>query len=206
MTFSRRGLTGRADGDQSFPIDSWGLDDMIVQQATAALGKRFQVQPVTYNRSAFAKLETESIVTHVNLVRSDPIKKLVRAEVSPQGLDAYVVITKAKASSSGSGRKIEGVGFITYGTVMAPYSRIHALYEVRVIDGKTFDIIEKRTADPLGNLEELRLQGPSRPIDDSYSPSKGDPVGNENLRQAISSLISESLSSTLGDMHLADAP
>ena len=132
MSFARAGLTGlNNDPSQSFPIGSWGLDDLIVQQATAALNGRFQVQPVTYKRDAFATIEKDSIVTPVNVIRGDPFKKLVQTQVSPQGLDAYIVITKAKSNFGGGSRKVEGIGFLTYGTVLESYNQVHALYEIR---------------------------------------------------------------------------
>jgi hypothetical protein len=204
MSFARAGLTGLNNNpSQSFPIGSWGLDDLIVQQATTALSGRFQVQPVSYNRAAFAAVK-DSPVAPVNLVRGDPFKKLVQTEVSPQGLDAYIVITKAKSNFGRGARKVEGIGFVTYGTVLASYNQIHALYEIRVFDGKTFDVIEKRAAPPLENSEAMRLTGPSRLVDETFSPSTGDPARNEKLHGAITDLIVRSLSSTLGDMHLAD--
>jgi len=202
MTIVKSGLTGIANRDQRFPIGSWTIDDLVTQQATASLSGHFQVQPVAYDRAALAALEKESAIAPVNLVRGDPIRKLVRTGVSPQDVDAYVVITKAKANFGG-GRKLEGIGLVTYGTLTASYSRVHVLYEVRVIDGKTFDVIEKRTAEPTDEAEALRLQGPSRRLDDSYSNFAGDPAKDESLHQAITSLLTASLASTLSDMHLA---
>src|SRR5580692_10033740 len=204
MSFARMGLTGLNNASQSFPIGSWGLDDLIVQQATAALNGRFQVQPVSYQRASFAAVK-DSPVVPVNLVRGDPFKKLVQTEVSPQGLDAYIVITKAKSNFGRGARKVEGIGFISYGTLLASYSQIHALYEIKVFDGKTFDVIEKRSAPALDDAVEIRLPGPTRQVDDSYSPGTGEPVRNENLHKAITDLIVRSLSTTLSDMHLADA-
>jgi curli biogenesis system outer membrane secretion channel CsgG len=204
ISIVKTGLTGVANRDQSYPISSWNIDDLVIQQATAALNGRFQVQPVTYARAGFAELEKESVIAPVNLVRGDPVKKLVRTEVSPQGLDAYIVITKAKANFGTGGRKLEGIGLVTYGTLTTSYSRVHVLYEIRVIDGKTFDVIEKRTAEPLGDTETLKLQGPSQRVDDLYATSTGDPSKDETLRQAVTSLLTASLSATLSDMHLAD--
>jgi hypothetical protein len=204
ITFVTGGLTGINNRRQSFPIGSWGLDDLIVQQVTAALNGRFQVQPVTYGRDVFATAEKESIVMPVNLIRSDPFRKLVQTEVSPQGLDAYIVITKAKSNFGGGGRKVEGIGFIRYGTVLESYNQVHALYEIRVFDGRTFDVIEKMTAPPLDDVGAVRIAGPSRTIDESYSPGAGDPAQNEKLHAAITDLVARSLSSTLSDMHLAD--
>jgi hypothetical protein len=203
MTFARMGLTGLNNANQSFPIGSWGLDDLIVQQATTALSGRFQVQPVSYPRTAFAAIK-DSPVAPVNLVRGDPFKKLVKTEVTPQGLDAYIVITKAKSNFGSGARKVEGIGFVSYGTLLASYNQIHVLYEIRVYDGKSFDVIEKMVAPPLDNAGTVGLTGPSRLVDASFSPSSGDPAQNENLHGAITELIARSLSTTLSDMHLAD--
>jgi hypothetical protein len=204
LTFATGGLTGLDNRSQSFPIGSWGLDDLIVQQATTALSGRFQVQPVSYQRAAFAAIK-DSPVAPVNVIRGDPFKKLVQSEVSPQDLDAYIVITKARSNFGGGGRKIEGIGFLTYSTVLASYNQIHALYEIRVFDGKTFDVIEKMAAPPFDDVGAVRIAGPSRMIDESFSLSTGNPAQNEKLHAAITDLVARSLSTTLSDMHLAEA-
>jgi hypothetical protein len=194
FTLAKAGLTGPNSSPRTVPIASWGLDDLIVQQVAEALSIRFQVQPVTYPRATFATTQ-ESAMTAVNLVRGDRFKKLVQTEVSPQGLDAYIVITKAKANFGGN-RKVEGVGLITYSTVLESFRLLHALYEIRVVDGKTFDIIEKRAAGPPDEASSVRLPGPSLMIDASFDER------DENLRRAIVDLVIRSLPNTLSDMHL----
>jgi hypothetical protein len=203
MSFARMGLTGLNNATRNFPIGSWGLDDLIVQQATAALSGRFQVQPVTYQRAAFAAIK-DSPLAPANFIRGDPFKKLVQTEVSPQGLDAYIVITKAKSNFGSGARKVEGIGFVSYGTLLASYNEIHVLYEIRVFDGQTFDVVEKMAAPPLDNAGTVGLAGPGRLVDESFSPSAGDAARNENLHGAITELIARSVPSTLSDMHLAD--
>src|ERR1700692_526152 len=129
--------------------------------------------------------------------RSDPFKKLVQTEVSPQGLDAYIVITKTKSNFGGGGRKVEGIGFITYGTLLSSHNQIHALYEIRVFDGKTFEVIEKRAAAPLENSGTMNLTGPSQLVDETFAPTIGDLSRNEKLHGAITDLIVHTLSSPL---------
>ncbi|WP_244611241.1 hypothetical protein CIT37_24920 [Bradyrhizobium ottawaense] len=155
MSLSQAGLTKLGSTGQSASISAWGLDELIVQQVTRLLGGRYRVQAVNYTRAAFAAVR-DSAVTPVNLLRSDPFKELVRTDVTPQGLDAYIVITRAK-SKLGNGRNVEGVGIAEYRTLLADYGLIHALYEVRVIDGKTFDVIEKRAAAPLDNTGTIGI-------------------------------------------------
>jgi hypothetical protein len=188
FTFANGGLTGLDNSGRSFPIEPWGLDDLIVRQATAALSGRFQVTPVSYPRTTFAAVN-ESPIKPLELVRGDPFEKLVQTEVTPQGLDAYVVITKAKMNFGGGSRQVEGVGLITYKTVLETYSQVHALYEIRVVDGKTFDVIEKMVAQPIDNVTNIKLAGPSLPVDG-------------NLHRAVVDLIVRSLPNLLRDMHL----
>ncbi|RZN07088.1 hypothetical protein CWO91_28675 [Bradyrhizobium genosp. SA-3] len=199
MSLTQAGLTGLGNTGQNVPISAWGLDEMIVQQATRLLSGRFRVQPVNYRRAAFAAIR-DSAVAPVNLLRSDPFKELVRSDVNPQGLDAYIVITRAK-SKLGNGRAVEGIGFAEYRTLLANYGLIHALYEIRVIEGKSFDVIEKRAAAPLDNTGTMRIAGPSGAIDDTFDG----PASSERLRAAIADLITRSLPVTLGDMHLIDS-
>ncbi|MCP3372670.1 hypothetical protein [Bradyrhizobium cajani] len=198
MSLTQAGLTGLGNTGQSVSISAWGLDEMIVQQATRLLSGRFRVEAVSYRRAAFAAIR-DSAVAPVNLLRSDPFKELVRSDVTPQGLDAYIVITRAK-SKLGNGRNVDGVGFAEYRTLFANYGLIHALYEVRVIDGKTFDVIEKRAAAPLDNTGTMRIAGPSGQIDDTFDGQ----ASSERLRAAIAELVTRSLPVTLGDMHLID--
>jgi hypothetical protein len=198
MSLTQAGLTGIANAGQSASIGAWGLDELIVQQVTRLLSNRYRVQPVSYRRAAFAAIR-DSAVAPVNLLRSDPFKELVRTDVAPQGLDAYIVITRAR-SKLGNGRNVEGVGLAQYRTLLADYSLIHALYEVRVIEGKSFDVIEKRAAAPLDNTGTMRLAGPSGPVDETFEG----PAANDRLRAAIADLITRSLPVTLGDMHLID--
>ena len=204
MSFARAGLTGaNNEPSQSVPIGSWGMDDLIVQLVSTALNNRFQVQPVGYNRVAFAEIK-DSPVTPVNFFRVDPFKKLVETEVSPQGLDAYIVITKAKSNFGGGARKVDGIGFATYTTALESYNQVFALYEIRVFDGKTFGVIERMAAQPLDNAGAVKLTGPSRMTDENFWPVAGDPAPNEKLHGAITDLVRRSLASTLSDMHLAD--
>ncbi|WBL76343.1 hypothetical protein I3J27_25360 [Bradyrhizobium xenonodulans] len=199
MSLTQAGLIGLGNSGQSVSISAWSLDELIVQQATRLLSGRFRVQPVSYRRAAFAAIR-DSAVAPVNLLRSDPFKELVRSDVAPQGLDAYIVITRAK-SKLGNGRMVEGVGLAQYRTLLADYGLIHALYEVRVIEGKSFDVIEKRAAAPLDNTGTMRLAGPSGPVDETFEG----PASSERLRAAIADLITRSLPVTLGDMHLIDS-
>jgi hypothetical protein len=204
LTVTKAGLTGFKDDEQSFPIEPWGVDDLIVSRANELLNRHFQVQPVTYKRTAFAAPEQDHPVVVVNLLRDDPIQDLIRTQATPQGLDAYVVVTKAKSPYGSRGRKVTGIGIINNAGLLNAYTQVHALYVIKVIDGHSFKVIDKRSAAPLNNTDMVRLEGPSRLVDDAFLPTTSGAIENEKLKAAVIDLITRSLSTTLEQLRLVD--
>lgn len=204
FTLTKAGLTGFENSARTFSIKAWGLDDLIVRHVGALLGPRWQVRPVTYRRAALATVERDSPVPLSNLLRDDPIEKLVRTEISPQELDAYVVITKATSGYGSRAKTVAGVGMINHDAALDSYHEIHALYAIRVIDGHDLKVIDKRSAAPLNNTEMIRLEGPSREVDASLQPADNGTLPNDKLKDAIIDLIERSLPTTLQDLRLVD--
>ena len=205
LSFTRSGLNGMDNRSQHYSIKSWKLDDAIVKQAGALIATHFQVQPIAYDPELFySHSGKDSPITPLNLIRDDPLKQLLRTQAQQQSPDAYVVIVKAESTIGPSNRTVEGAGVVKYNALFGSCVQIHALYEIRVYDGHTLDLLEKRPAAPLDNASVTKLAGPSRIVDESYMPSAGDPAQNEKLQAAIVSLIERSLQPTLGDLHLAD--
>jgi hypothetical protein len=206
FTLTKAGLTGLDSGARRLAIAAWRLDDRIVARARMLLSKHFQVRPVTYRRAEFAAHEAASPFAVVNLLRDDPIPELVRNQASPQGLDAYVVISKSAANYGNRGRPISGVGIISEDAMFGSYSALHALYAIRLIDGHDFKVIDKRSAPPPDDPQMARLEGPSRPIEASIVPMASDVEQNEKLKVAVTDLIERSLEPTLQDLRLLDRP
>jgi hypothetical protein len=209
LTLTKAGLTGFKDNEQSFPIEPWGVDDLIVSRASERLSRHFSVQPVTYKRAAFAELEQDhpfGVLNVLNpLLRGDArIADLVRANATPQGLDAYVVVTKAQSPHGSRGRKVTGIGIISNAALLNTYTQVHALYVVRVIDGHSFKMIDKRSAVPLNNTDMVRLAGPTRLADDTFVPTIGGVIENEKLKAAVIDLVERTLPTTLEQLRLAD--
>jgi hypothetical protein len=202
FTFTQSGLTGFDNTPRSFSVETWGLDEQIVARATAVLGQHFQVQTVTYQRELFSAPERVSSIPGADLVREDPLKELVRSHVAPQGLDAYVVITKATLKYGTRGVPVNGIGLIRHRALLDSSAIVHALYVIRVIDGHTFRTIDKKSAGPVDNSSFVRLTGPSRPFDAADLPPISDPLRNESLKAAVLDLINQSLEPTLRDLRL----
>lgn len=209
LTLTSAGLTGFKSEEQSFAIAPWGVDDFIVSRTGALLTRHYQVQPVVYERAVFAAAfkrdNPMAVVNLINRLRENPIKDLVRKQVTPQGLDAYVVITKASSAYGTRGRKVAGLGIIKYAELLSSYVQVYALYKISVIDGHDFKVIGERSAAPLDNKENVRLEGPSHLIDQALLPTANGAADNEQLKAAVTDLIERSLPVTLEGVRLIDA-
>jgi hypothetical protein len=208
FTVTQSGLTGFDNAPRSVSIEAWGIDEQIVARATSVLGQHFQVQTLSYPREPFFPPERISAIPAADLLREnpfkreDPFKELVRSHVSPQGLDAYVVITKATLKFGTRGLPVSGIGLIKHSTLLDSSAMLHALYTIRVIDGHTFRTIDKKSAGPVDNSSTIRLAGPSRMLDAASLPPISDPLQDESLKAAVADLINRSLEPTLRDLRL----
>jgi hypothetical protein len=206
FTVTRAGLAAPGEAEQRFSTEAWGLDDQIVARVGARLSPRYQVAAVTYPRASFAAREQLSPFTLLNTKsrRDDQIAELVRSQVSPQGLDVYVVISKAEAAFGSRGRAVAGIGVIQHVAVFGSSTQLHALYRVTVIDGHTLKVIDRRTAGSSGGGELFSLAGPSREIGADLVPAAQNPAGSNQLKAAVLDLIDNSLAATLQDLHLSE--
>jgi hypothetical protein len=206
FTFTPAGLSVVEGKSQHYSIASWGLDDLVAREVTAALSRRFQVQPLSYSRAAFAVSDPDFSISAVNLaniMHEDRVMSALRKEPPAPAVDAYILILKAASPVSSSHRKVAGIGLVNYTAALGIYTQLHALYEIRVIDGHTLSTIARRRAAPL-EQGIVRLAGPARMAEDSLMPSSSDPANNEILHAAVLDLIERSLPVTLRNLNLTD--
>jgi len=212
FTFTRAGLTAPTEAEQHFSIHAWGLDDLVAIRIGLLLGKRYQVQGLTYSRAPFAAKETVSPFAMSNALsklKSGPenrLSDLVRTQVAPQGLDVYVVVTKAVTPYGSRSRTVAGLGIIERVAVLGSSGQLHALYTITVIDGHTFKVIGKEQAGPLEGDELFRLKGPSREISADMMSVAGSLASSDELKAAVIELIDRGLPKTLRDLQLTDQP
>jgi hypothetical protein len=202
FTVTQSGLTGLDNTSRSVSIEGWGVDEEIVARAASVLGQRFQVQTVDYQRELFSSTERVSSIPGADLVREDPLTELVRSHVSPQGLDAYLVISKATLKFGTRGVRVSGIGLIRHSALFDSSAIVHALYVIHLVDGHSFRTIDKKSAGPVDNASTIRLTGPSRVLDGAGLPLISDPLQDESLKAAVSDLVGRSLEPTLRDLRL----
>src|SRR5262249_18451024 len=124
------GFTVFGNESQEIAIESWGIDELMTSKIRTVLAGRFDVRPVKYRRAAFVEAENRFAIG------VEPLRgETVRAEVTPQGLDAYLIVTKASAPYGQSNQMLTGLGMVEGFKFGDPIVYEYAYYTISVVDG-----------------------------------------------------------------------
>lgn len=206
-----------ASDEKTSPLQAWAIDQYVTNQASALLGKRYQVRPVTFPAGAFApnKIHFPDEKSPQHETRR-PIEQVVREQVKPQGLDAYVVFTRGFAPFADTKHIVRGVGVTKADRLAEGLTYLHALYWVTVIDGKTFKIVGDAKAPAVAGLEKPQgaaadvpavINGPARPTEASFaveSLARLSGARQDRLKREVQELLVESLPDSLRAAKLLD--
>jgi hypothetical protein len=193
------GFTVFGNESQEIPIDSWGIDELMTSKIRAALAGRLDVRPVKYRRAAFAEAEN-TIAIGVESLRGET----VRTEVTPQGLDAYLIVTKATAPYGQTNQMLRGLGMVDGFKFGDHLIYAYAFYSISLVDGHDWTVSRGTFATIQGDagLFGPRLKGASRELDKSWWPASLDAASNQRLKGVVAELIDQSLPGTLQKMLL----
>ena len=204
------GLTMFGNDVKEVPIESWGLDDLVVARVRAAAGTHFAVRRIAYPANAFEPYDNPPNRLFRNA--SKDFKEVVQAIAGAGGCERYVVVIKGRGQWAGTNQLLEGIGIVNRGT----YTHLFADTDIFVFDGHTFDVLktgagaldkEKIVPDPLVNamLQTERVRGPNRELKDLQRPNEPDAVfvwppthdTVMGLHDATRALLAESLDNVL---------
>jgi hypothetical protein len=193
FTFKTVGFTVFGNDERKVPIDEpLGVDDSVLEQLTQMLGKRYDVRPVTYRKAA--------------VIPGDVAKAL--RDVSPQGLDAYVVVVPASSGFGNTNQSVSGLGIVDGGSFTSR-RQLHALYAVDVFDGHSYELIGAARA-PIKDGSLLpAIRGPAMLLSTDF-PSQIDRMSampdlqRKMLGGYLKSLAAGGMPATLHELRLID--
>jgi hypothetical protein len=187
-------------------VESWHLDDLVVEKVRSALGKR--AVRIPYRKESLAVVETIENAT----AREGPLLQLIQYSGRAAKLaDAirtlapgtrcasYMVVVESTIVDS-NGIPLVGIGINkTLGLQF-----MHAVIEVIVYDGETFKVLsDQRGNSQRGGIQLLPTAHPKRLVDASFWP---DPPAsaeqNTNLRDIARELVAECLDEMLPKLSL----
>ncbi len=186
------------------PIESWGLDDLVVARVRAAAGSGSAVRRIAYTANAFEPYDKPPM-----RLFGDPendLKNVVQTIARAGGCERYIAVVKGVnkfGSSPTINLGVKGMGIIKY--VSSTY--LFAITTLFVFDGHTFDILKKVAPtgqqivpDPIVNdlLRTSPIRGPIRELKDfSWPPA---PDTDSGLRDATRALLAQSLDKALPEL------
>jgi hypothetical protein len=193
------GLTVFGNGFKDVPIESWGLDDLIVARVRAAAGPRFTVRRIAYPANAFATFDNPPLFHNTE----NDIKEVVQTVAPASGCERYLVVVKGASQFGNSNQIVRGIGVLNRGGLIDRFNAtfLFAFTALYVIDGHTFDILKKGAGSTEDNqlLHDLltmpALRGPNRELEDfSWPPA---PEAVTGLREPTRALLAASLDKVL---------
>jgi len=197
FTVKKLGVTIFGNEERDFPIDAWGIDDAVVAMVRGVVGKRFEVRPATYQRSAFLVSDNSG----------PKVADAVRRSFATQDIDAFIVVTKGISSIGDSNSLfVSGLGMLEGDSILVHTTNVYAIYWVTVVDGHRFTVIGNMAAWSIGqSLSAMSaVHGPNREVDASLRPSTLDAAANAKLREVVIDLLQQNLPGTLQNLKILD--
>jgi hypothetical protein len=190
------GVTIFNNDERAFPIDAWGIDDAVVNTVRGVVGKRFDVRPVTYRKSAFFVSDNDGRA----------VAEAVRGQFPPQDIDAFIVVTKGSSSIGDSNFFVSGLGMLEGDSLVMHTTNVYAIYWVTVVDGHRFTVIGNMAAWSVGqSLSAMSaVHGPNREVDKSLRPTTLEAAANPKLREFVLDLLAQNLPGTLQNLKILE--
>jgi hypothetical protein len=196
------GLTMFGNDLKQVPIESWGLDDLVVARVRAAAGPRFTVRRIAYPANAFEAYEK----FHLTLNADNELKEVVQTIAGGSGCGRYVLVIKSGSPFGATNQAVAGIGIVDSPRVFGlSRTYLFAMTALFVFDGQTFEVIKKgRGSTEVGNplLNDLLgmnpLRGPNREYKDFPWPPAPDAV--TALRDPTRALLAASLDKVLPEL------
>ena len=195
------GLGMFGNESKEVPIESWGLDDLVVARVRAATGTGVAVRRIAYPANAFEPYDHPPRRLFGDADKD--LKNVVQAIASAGGCERYVVVVKDTNADRITNQAFTGIGVFSRagGDI-----HLFALAALIVFDGHTFEVLEKRVGSPVEEkigsnptlYDRLRtnpMRGANVPLNDFSWPPAPDAV--MGLRDATRALLAESLDKTL---------
>jgi hypothetical protein len=198
------GITIFGNDYKEIPIDSWGLDDLVVARVRAAAGPRFAVRRMAYPANAFATFDHPPPFHN----GENDLKEIAQTASRAGGCERYIVAVRDAIRIGDSNIIVRGIGIFHRGGLIDRFNSdiLVVLTALDVIDGRSFEIVKRGyggIADEDTLVDRLRrgfsyetpVHGPSRKLEDFPWPPTPDALAG--LREPTRALLATSLDAAL---------
>lgn len=193
------GLTVFGNEFTDAPIESWGLDDLVVARARAAAPGK-SVRRIPYAKDAFEPYYHPP--RELFRDASHDLVDVVRRIAANTGCERYLVVVRFTGQVSGTNQTAHGIGLLTnWASGAFKNAQLFSFIGIVVYDGKTF----AKHEDPIGVGARLaaHLSNPFKseffePLKDFEVPATPEAVaGNTRLRDGARAMVAAKLDKEL---------
>lgn len=169
---------------ESAAIQSWGLDNLVVQKIGSTLGAGFSVRSAAVPAAAVADLKKPG-----GLIPTDRTAGFIAALRNSNGGNChyYVVALPLRGQWPGTNQPVEGVGILKRSGVVTQHF-IFAAFWLQLFDGRTGERVRLPIAGSLGEI----FSDPywQKKVDDAWWPVPAQSAaGNSKLKDAARTLV-----------------
>ncbi|HEY5289283.1 MAG TPA: hypothetical protein VIJ59_04555 [Caulobacteraceae bacterium] len=187
IEFTRVGFTVFDTKTEDLPITGWGLDDLVVRDATALLSPKFQISPVLYDKSSFLPADMKWPNP-----RNPKLEPLIRA-LPHEDVDAYLVVRRTAFAFAEQYN--EGLSATKWKPkILTSPSQVCATFEVDLVQAGSGTILSSGVS-PFTCTHFAH-------DDLADSPDKMTSAQTQALHQRVEALILRELSRSLSKMGL----
>lgn len=193
------GLTVFGNEFTDAPIESWGLDDLVVARARAAAPGK-SVRRIAYARDAFEPFYHPP--RELFRDASHDLIDVVRRVAANTSCERYLVVVRFTGQVPGTNQSAHGIGLLTnWASGAFKNAQLFSFISVVVYDGRTF----AKREDPIGFGARLaaHLSNPMKsdffePLKDFEVPATPEAVaGNSRLRDGARAMLAAKLDKEL---------
>jgi hypothetical protein len=201
LILKKIGITVFGNDEATARIDSWGIDDLVVNKVSGFLAKSWTVRRIDYPKGAFAFLEAQHSLFYN---AEDDLVATLRRLTSSAPCDYYVVVLKRGHVLFNTNQTVYGLGILQASSLLNASDYIHALFTITVYDGRTFARIGQKAAFLAGRtfidqITQIDIKGPFRAVDQSWWP-QANAAQSAKLRDGIRQLVSQGLDATMPEI------
>jgi hypothetical protein len=132
------GLTIFANEQDFAPIDSWGLDDLVMARARAATGNDPTVHRINYPKGTFEPYFNPK--SNFLRAENERLPAIVQGITANAHCERYLVVVRGKAQAPGTKVEIDGIGAYNQGVgSVLRHSHLFAAFSITVLDGQTYE-------------------------------------------------------------------
>lgn len=191
------GLTVFGNELTEVPVESWGLDDLVVARVRAAAGGG-AVRRISYAKDAFDPYYRPS----KQLFRdaSNDLTDVVRQIAAKSGCARYLVVTRSGGQVGGTNQNASGIGLLTnWSSGAFKKGALFAFFRISVFDGQTFANQDPSVGERLAaHFSNLLKDENFRTLDDFEAPTTPEAAaGNIRLRDGARALLAAKLDKML---------